>query len=109
LRKRFSNFGRKPHPHKTRLIEFGRFAAKSRSKRGQRKSETFNFPGFTPICAKTRRGKFTVLRKTIGKMRRAKLNELNAELWQRMHEPIPNQGAYLRSVVAGMIGTMACQ
>jgi RNA-directed DNA polymerase len=103
LRERFSKFGLKLHPHKTRLIEFGRFAAQNRSKRGQRKPETFDFLGFTHICGKTRRGKFTVLRKTIGKKQRAKLKELRAELWQRMHEPIPVQGAYLRSVVAGYV------
>jgi RNA-directed DNA polymerase len=37
------------------------------------------------------------------KRRQAKLREFHNELWQRMHDPIPKQGAYLRSVVAGHI------
>jgi hypothetical protein len=42
------------HPDKTRLIEFGRFAAENRRKRGERKPETFAFPGFTHSCGRTR-------------------------------------------------------
>lgn len=103
LRQRFRRFGLELQSDKTRLIEFGRFASQSRSRRGQGKPETFNFLGFTHICAKTRRGKFTVLRKTMRKKRQLKLKEVYAELWRRMHEPVPAQGAYLRAVVAGHI------
>jgi hypothetical protein len=67
----------------------------------ERKPETFNFLGLTHICGKTRKGKFTILRKTTRKRRQAKLLSVRNELWQRMHEPIPKQGAYLRLVVAG--------
>jgi RNA-directed DNA polymerase len=91
------------HPEKTRLIEFGRFAAENRRNRGEGKPETFNFLGFTHICGKTRSGKFAVLRKTIRKKLTAKLKEVRAELRQRMHEPVPTQGTYLRSVVSGHI------
>jgi group II intron reverse transcriptase/maturase len=101
LRKRFLQFGLQLHPAKTRLIEFGRFAAKSRSRRGQGKPQTFNFLGFTNICSKTRKGKFTILRKTIRKKWQAKLKEVYRELRRRMHEPVPKQGAYLRSVLIG--------
>ena len=101
LRERFLQFGLQMHPQKTRLIEFGRFAAKSRIKRGQGKPETFNFLGFTHICGKTRKGKFTILRKTMRKKWQAKLKEIRYELRQRMHEPVPKQGAYLRSVLIG--------
>ena len=103
LRQRFRRFGLELQSDKTRLIEFGRFASQSRSGRGQGKPETFNFLGFTHICAKTRRGKFTVLRKTMRKKRQLKLKEVYVELWRRMHEPVPEQGAYLRAVVAGHI------
>ena len=103
LKERLAKFDLELHPEKTRLIEFGRFAAQSRSRRGQGKPETFNFLGFTHICAKTRRGKFTVLRKTMRKKRQSKLKEVYAELWRRMHEPVPEQGAYLRAVVGGHI------
>jgi group II intron reverse transcriptase/maturase len=101
MRKRLLQFGLQLHPHKTRLIEFGRFAAQSRSKRGQGKPQTFNFLGFTHICSKTRKGKFTILRKTIRKKWQAKLKEVYRELRRRMHEPVPKQGAYLRSVLIG--------
>ncbi|WFR98032.1 hypothetical protein [Rhizobium tumorigenes] len=38
------------HERKTRLIEFGRFAALSRQRRGARKAETFAFLGFIHYC-----------------------------------------------------------
>jgi group II intron reverse transcriptase/maturase len=101
LRERFAQFGLELHPEKTRLIEFGRFAAQTRKKRGEGKPETFNFLGFTHICGKTREGKFTVLRQTMRKKWQAKLKELTIELRRRMHQSVPEQGAYLRSVVAG--------
>jgi group II intron reverse transcriptase/maturase len=103
LRQRFCKFALQLNPQKTRLIEFGRFAAKNRRDRGEGKPETFNFLGFTHICGKTRAGKFTVLRKTMRKKLTAKLKEVRAKLRRRMHEPVPAQGAYLRSVVSGHI------
>ena len=84
-------FGLELHPDKTRLIEFGRFAAQSREARGQGKPETFNFLGFTYICGKTRQGKFTVVRKTVRKKWQSKLKAVNAELRRRMHLSIPMQ------------------
>src|SRR5882757_2354953 len=60
-------------PEKTRLIEFGRFAAERRKRRGLGKPETFNFLGFTFICGKTRAGKFQIKRKTRADRMRAKL------------------------------------
>jgi len=67
LRDRFAQFGLGLHPDKTRLIEFGRFAARDRRARGDGKPETFDFLGFTHICAKTRKGRFTLKRVTIKK------------------------------------------
>jgi group II intron reverse transcriptase/maturase len=101
LRERLEKFNLELHPEKTRLIEFGRFAAERRQRRGQGKPETFDFLGFTHICSKTRRGKFTVRRKTIAKRLRKKLQEVKETLRQRMHWPIPQQGAWLRSVLLG--------
>ena len=80
LRERFCKFGLELHPEKTRLIEFGRFAAERRAHRGQGKPETFNFLGFTHISGKTRKGAFTIQRKSIAKKMRAKLQELKAIL-----------------------------
>jgi RNA-directed DNA polymerase len=103
LRERFAKFGLTLHPDKTRLIECGRFAAAHRRARGKGKPETFDFLGFTHSCGKTRRGKFTVLRQTVRRRWQAKLKAVKAELRQRLHEPIPVVGAYLRSVVGGHV------
>jgi len=98
---RLGRFGLKLHPDKTRLIEFGRFARDQRSRMGQGKPDTFDFLGFTHCCGKTRKGKFMVLRLTSGKRLRAKLLAVKTELRKRMHQPIAEQGRYLRAVVAG--------
>jgi RNA-directed DNA polymerase len=103
LRHRFTQFGLELHPDKTRLLRFGRFAAQHRSARGEGKPETFNFLGFTHCCAKTRKGGFTVRRQTMRTRLHAKLVAVKTELRQRMHLPLPEQGAYLRSVVAGHV------
>jgi RNA-directed DNA polymerase len=103
LRVRFAKFGLSLHPDKTRLIEFGPYADRNRRGRGQGKPDTFNFLGFTHICGKKRSGMFTVLRQTVRQRVRAKLQAVKAELRRRMHLPIPEQGAYLRSVVGGHV------
>jgi RNA-directed DNA polymerase len=101
VEERLGLFGLKLHPQKTRLIEFGRYARENRRRRGQGKPDTFDFLGFTHCCGKTRKGKFMVLRITSGKRLRAKLLAVKTELRKRMHQPIAEQGKYLRSVVAG--------
>jgi group II intron reverse transcriptase/maturase len=102
LGERFDKFGLALHPDKTRLIEFGRFAAENRRKRGERKPETFTFLGFIHICGQIRGNKgFIVKRETATKRLRAKLTEVKSELALRRHEPIPQQGKWLRSVVRG--------
>jgi hypothetical protein len=101
-RERLRKFGLELHPEKTRLIEFGRFAAANRKQRGEGKPETFNFLGFTHICGQTRKnGKFTVLRKTIRKRLLAKLKQVGEALWRLMHQPLAEVGKWLRSVVRG--------
>ena len=101
LRERFTKFGLELHPEKTRLLEFGPFAAENRQRAGQGKPETFDFLGFTHICGKKRSGRFTVVRQTIRKRVQAKLSEVKAELQRRLHEPIPVVGAWLRQIVSG--------
>ena len=104
LAERFRKFQLELHPEKTRLLEFGRFAAENRKRRGQRKPVTFNFLGFTHICGKRRsNGRFTVLRQTMRQRLQAKLSEVKAELRRRMHDPIPEVGKWLRSVVGGHV------
>lgn len=101
LRERFAQFGLELHPDKTRILEFGRYAAEHRAARGLGKPETFDFLGFTHICAKTRNGRFRVQRQTMRKRLRAKLCEVKTELRRRLTQPIPEQGAYLRAVLLG--------
>jgi len=101
LRERFAKFRLELHPDKTRIIEFGRFATENRRRRGEGKPETFDFLGFAHACDETRKGRFIVLRQTKKKRMRRKLREVKAKLRQRLHDPIPEVGKYLRSVVNG--------
>ena len=101
LRERLGKFGLELHPEKTRLIEFGRFAAERRSKAGLGKPETFSFLGFTHYCATTRKGAFTIKRQSVAKRMRAKLSEIKAQLKRHMHSTVAGMGAWLRSVVRG--------
>jgi RNA-directed DNA polymerase len=101
MRERLGKFALTLHPEKTRLIEFGRFAAERRKRRGLGKPETFNFLGFTFICGKTRAGKFQIKRKTRRDRMRAKLKMIKEEMWRRMHQSIPKQGKWLWYVVNG--------
>jgi RNA-directed DNA polymerase len=101
LRARLAAFHLELHPDKTRLIEFGRFAAGNRAERGDGRPETFDFLGFTHFCAKTRTGKFKLGRKTIKKRMDAKLQALKEQLWKRMHAPVPETGEWLTLVLRG--------
>jgi RNA-directed DNA polymerase len=101
LRERLREFALALHPEKTRLIEFGRFAAENRKRRSLGKPETFNFLGFTFICGKSRCGKFMVKRKSRRDRMRAKLQAIKQELRRCMHRPIPEQGKWLKQVVTG--------
>jgi RNA-directed DNA polymerase len=102
LQERLRKFGLEMHPEKTRLIEFGRYAAERRAKRGEGKPETFNFLGFTHICGKNHvTGHFQVLRKTIGKRMAAKLKDIRQKLRRRMHAKSGSTAEWLISVVRG--------
>ena len=102
LQERLGKFGLELHPEKTRRIEFGRYAAERRKKRGEGNPETFNFLGFTHICGTSRKtGRFTLRRKTIGKRLAAKLKEIKAELQKRMHDAVGDTVDWLRSVLRG--------
>src|ERR1700687_1963412 len=101
LRERLGQFGLRLHPDKTRLLEFGRYAAQNRQERGEKKPETFQFLGFVHSCGRTRKGEFKVHRHTMGNRLRAKLKEFKAALRRRRHDPIPEVGQYLAAVVRG--------
>ncbi len=102
LRDRLAKFGLELNADKTRLIEFGRFAARDRKARGLGKPETFRFLGFTHVCAKTRKsGRFKLKRITDSKRVRAKLLAVKDEMARRRHLPIPEQGRWLARVLQG--------
>jgi len=101
LRERFTKFGLELHPEKTRLIEFGRYAAERRAKRGAGPPETFDFLGFTHMSGKTRKGDFTIRRISAGKKLRGKLRELKHQLRRKMHMDLAQVGSWLTSVFRG--------
>jgi len=107
LGQRLTKFGLELHPDKTRLIEFGRFAAERRARRGVGKPETFNFLGFTHICGSGKDGSFWLRRQTDSKRMRAKLKQVKDQLRRRRHLPIPVQGRWLGSVVRGHLAYYA--
>ena len=99
---RLAKFGLELNAEKTRLIEFGRHAARDREARGLGKPETFQFLGFTHICGTTRKtGRFKLKRITDSKRVRAKLLAVKSEMARRMHQPIPEQGRWLARVLQG--------
>src|SRR5271169_5479116 len=101
LRERLEKFGLELHPDKTRRIEFGRYAEQNRERRGEGKPETFDFLGFTHISGKNGKGHYTVRRTTVRKRMRKKLQEIKQQLRRRMHDPVPQTGGWLRSVLQG--------
>ena len=101
MKERMARFALTVHPDKTRLIEFGRFAAANRERRGEGKPETFDFLGFTHICGRNRRGGFLLRRKSWRDRMRAKLREIKEELRRHWHASIPEQGSWLKRVVGG--------
>ena len=104
---RLEEFALTLHPDKTRLIEFGRFAADRRAQRGLGKPETFRFLGFTHICGRSRRGTFQLQRTSRPDRMRATLRRVKDVLRRRMHQPIPVQGRWLTPVVSGSFASHA--
>jgi group II intron reverse transcriptase/maturase len=107
LRDRLARFGLELAAEKTRLVEFGRFAAHNRRARGLGRPETFTFLGLTHICARTRNGRFLLKRITSSTRMRAKLRQLKDELARRRHQPVPEQGRWLAGVVRGHLAYYA--
>ena len=102
LRQRLAAFALQLHPEKTRLIEFGRYAAGNRSRRGDGKPETFDFLGFTHICGTNeKRPGFQLWRRSARKRMKAKIRAIKDDLRRRLHDPLAEQGKWLGSVVRG--------
>jgi len=101
LKERLKRFALELHPEKTRLLEFGRYAAERRKHRGEGKPETFDFLGFTHICGTTRSGRFILRRQTIAKRLRAKCAAIKVELRRRLHDRLSQVGEWLQKVLQG--------
>jgi len=107
LRNRSAKFGLKFHKDKTRLIEFGRYAARNRKSRGEGRPETFDFLGFTHRCDVTSRGRFALRRATIAKRLRATIAVIKVKSIQQRHWPIDAVGKWLRRVCQGWLNYQA--
>jgi group II intron reverse transcriptase/maturase len=108
LKERMRKFELALHPDKTRLIRFGRHAAKQRERLGEGKPETFDFLGFTHFCTRSRKwGSFVIGRKTIKKRMRAKLKAIKMELRKRMHDPVAQTGAWVKQMLQGHLNYFA--
>jgi RNA-directed DNA polymerase len=102
LKERLAKFALSLHPEKTRLIEFGRYAAGRRAERGQGKPETFDFLGLTHYCSTRKDGAgFQLGRKTQRKRLKAKLREIKETLRRHRHTPIDEQGRWLGAMMKG--------
>ena len=107
LKERIGRFELEMHPEKTRLIEFGRYAAENRRRRGEGGPETFDFLGFTHYCRKDRKGRYGLGRKPIAKRMTRTLKRVKEELSRRMHEGIGKTGKWLGRVLNGWLNYFA--
>jgi RNA-directed DNA polymerase len=101
LAEHLAQFGLELHPEKTRVLSFGRFARAHAVKEGRSRPETFEYLGFTHICAQDPAGRYRVVRRTSRKKRNAKLRALHQQMRARRHDPVPDQHAWLVSVLRG--------
>jgi RNA-directed DNA polymerase len=101
LRARRAKFELALHADKTRLPEFGRVAVLNRARWGQGKLATVDCLGFMHGCSRAAKDRFIMQRQTMKKRLRVKLQKIKDELKRRLHEPVPQQGTSLRSVLLG--------
>jgi RNA-directed DNA polymerase len=108
LKDRMRAFDLTLHPDKTRLIRFGRHAAKHREDCGEGKHEAFDFLGFTHFCTRSRKwGTFVIGRKTIKKRLLKRLQEVKTELRKRMHDPVVKTGTWVKQMLQGHLAYFA--
>ncbi len=88
LRQRFANYGLSLAEEKTKILEFGRYAARKRAEKGLGKPETFDFLGFTFYCSmNTERTFYRCKVKTSRKKLRNKIRAMKE--WIRDHRNMP--------------------
>lgn len=101
LTKRFAKYGLELHPEKTRLIEFGRQALIRSEQEGRGKPATFDFLGFTHICKRSRRGKFTIHVRTMRKRLRRSLKAVSTWCRKHRHDEVEEQCEKLNAKLRG--------
>ena len=99
LAQRFATYGLALHPEKTRLLKFGRSALPTRP--GQRRPATFDFLGFTHVCARSRRGRFTVHVRTRRTRLQRSLKAVARWCQRHRHDPLVDQAAALNAKLRG--------
>jgi hypothetical protein len=99
LAQRFAKYGLALHPEKTRLLKFGRSALPTRP--GQRRPATFDFLGFTHVCARSRRGRFSVHVRTRRTRLQRSLKAVAQWCQQHRHAPLADQAAALNAKLRG--------
>jgi RNA-directed DNA polymerase len=99
LSKRFAKYGLTLHPEKTRLVAFGRSALSSHPHAP--KPATFDFLGFTHLCAHSRAGRFTIHVRTLRKRLRRSVKAVAQWCRQHRHDPVEKQAAVLNAKLRG--------
>lgn len=88
LEERLAKYGLSLAEEKTKILEFGRFAAENRKKSGEGKPETFDFLGFTFYCGMDGKKRFFRCRvRTSKKKYRSKV--LKMKEWIKRHRMMP--------------------
>lgn len=101
LQERLQKFNLTISAEKSKILEFGRFAAANRVKRGAGKLETFDFLGFTHYCSMNIKGKFRVKRKTSRKKYKAKIQLMKQWVKDNRNTPIWDLMKMLRLKLTG--------
>ena len=107
LKERFRGFELELNADKTRLIEFGRYAASNRRARGEGRPETFDFLGLTHYCRRVRNGRFGLGRKPVRKRMNRTLKKIKRELRRRWHDDVMDIGRWLGRVLRGWLNYYA--
>ena len=108
MRERLRSSALSLHPDKTRLIEFGRYAADRRKQARAWQTGDLQLPGLHLHLRQDPARAFLLQRKTRRDRMRAKLKEIKEELRRRMHQPIPEQGRWLRQVRQRLLRLSRC-
>jgi RNA-directed DNA polymerase len=100
LEKRLAKFALELEMNKTRLVEFGRFAARHAKERGK-KMETIYFLGFTHYCTRNRKGNFMVGRKTEKTRFKRSVKKIKDKMREIRHWSIKDQAKKINEILRG--------